>query len=103
MTEQDNQMRIILNEVRSLGIADYDADDFPRTQKEAEARVWQCLLYYVTQGGVEDEVVWYGNWSDAQKERWQKAEVNVCKQLQTRITNKAERLAAGPPTLFGGE
>ena len=90
MTDEDYQMQDILCQLDALGVAPYDEPQVPRTQKEAEARVWQCLLYLVTAGEVEREISGaYDKWTAAQKIRWQKAEVNICKQLLTRVTKKA--------------
>lgn len=106
MTDEDYQMQDILCQLDALGVAPYDAPQVPRTQKEAEARVWQCLLYTVSTGFVEEEIGGaYNKWTPAQQQRWQKAEVNVCKQLLTRVTKKAERveaIAVAKPSLFGG-
>jgi len=102
-TEEEDIMDAILKEVRAMPIEVYDEwENAPTTQKEAEARVWQCLLWKVAGLSVEDEIGWDGlKWNEAQRRRWQKAEINVCKQIQTKIKAKAQRISKPAPNLFG--
>ena len=66
----------------------FDVEEFPRTIPEAEARVLSVLAFQFITGEYVHEWVNYDYWTEAQRRRFRKAEVNIARRLLSMALKK---------------